>query len=163
MAIQQTWFDNTLFVFISDHGALLDDIYSLPLNYHHIPLIMYSPKITSQPQVFDGFGGQIDVFPTIMSLLRLPYVNNTMGIDLLSKQRPFIYFTADQKYGVISDSLFLIVSQNHEVEGLYRYRSGDTVNYFNRYKTVANEMKKYAEANFQVSQYVVSQRKQTCE
>jgi len=163
MAAQQPWFDNTIFVFVADHGALLNDIYSMPLNYHHIPLLIYAPKIITQAKVFDGIGGQIDVFPTIMHLLRLPYVNNTMGIDLLSERRPFIYFSADQKHGVISDSLFLIVSENNDVEGLFRYRTGDTINYSNRYKDMANEMKKYAAAHFQISQFVVSQGKQTCE
>ena len=162
MATQQPWFDNTLFVFVSDHGALLNDIYNLPLNYNHIPLLMYAPKIITQPKVFNCFGGQIDVFPTIMNLLRLPYVNNTMGIDLLSERRPFMYFSSDQKYGVISDSLFLIVSKNNDIEGLFRYRTGDTVNYFNAHKTVANEMKKYAEAHYQVSQFIVSQKKHLC-
>ena len=163
MAAQQPWFDNTLFIFVADHGALLNDIYSVPLNYHHIPLIMYAPKMITQAKVFDGFGGQIDVFPTAMHLLRLPYVNNTMGIDLLSERRPLTYFSTDQKYGVISDSLFLIVSKNNDVEGLFRYRTNDTTNYFNTYKETANEMKKYAAAHFQVAQFVVSQGKQTCE
>ena len=163
MAAQQPWFDNTLFVFVSDHGVLLNDIYSMPLNYNHIPLLMYAPKIITQPKVFDCFGGQVDVFPTIMHLLQLPYVNNTMGIDLLSERRPLMYFSADQKHGVISDSLFLIISKNDDVEGLFRYRTNDTTNYFNAYKETANEMKKYAAAHFQISQFIVSQGKQTCE
>ena len=142
---------------------LARSIYSVPLNYHHIPLLMYAPKMITQAKVFDGFGGQIDVFPTAMHLLRLPYVNNTMGIDLLSERRPLMYFSGDQKYGVISDSLFLIVSKSNDVEGLFRYRTNDTTNYFNAYKTTANEMKKYATAHFQVSQFVVSEGKQTCE
>jgi len=162
-AAQQPWFDNTIFVFVADHGALLNDVYSLPLNYHHIPLIIYAPKIITQPQTFDGFGGQVDVFPTVMNILRLPYVNNTMGIDLLTERRPFMYFSSDQKYGVISDSLFLIVSKNNDIEGVYRYRIGDITNYAHTYEVVANEMKKYAEAHYQVSQFIVSQRKQLCE
>ena len=162
-ASQQPWFENTLFVFIADHGALLNDIYAMPLNYNHIPLIIYAPKMIPEGEIFDCLGGQIDVFPTIMHLLSLPYTNNTMGIDLLSEQRPFIYFSSDQKYGVVSDSLFLIVSKNNDVEGLFRYRANDTTNYFNAYKTVADEMKKYATAHFQISQFIVSQQKQTCE
>ena len=162
-ASQQPWFDNTLFIFIADHGTLLNDPYSMPLNYNHIPLIIYAPKIITQPKIFDCLGGQIDVFPTTMHLLQLPYVNNTMGIDLLSEQRPFAYFSTDQKYGVISDSLFLIVEKNNNIEGLYRYRTNDTTNYSNQYKTTAEKMKKYASAHFQISQFVISQQKQLCE
>jgi phosphoglycerol transferase MdoB-like AlkP superfamily enzyme len=125
-------------------------------------MIMYAPKIIPQHQIFDGLGGQIDLFPTTMHLLRMPYVNNTMGIDLFSEQRNFIYFSADQKHGVISDSLFLIISKNNNVEGLFRYRNSDTVNYYNLYRETAHKMKKYGDAHFQVSQFIISNRKQNC-
>ena len=163
MAAQQEWFDNTIFVFVADHGAVIDDIYSMPLNYHHIPLIIHAPKIIIQPQIFDCLGGQIDIFPTTMHLLRLPYANNTMGMNLFSEKRPFMYFSAYDKYGVISDSLFLIVTKNSETDELFRYRQQDKTNYINHYQTVADEMKNYAKFNFQVAQYMISQRKQSCE
>ena len=163
MAEQQDWFDNTIFIFVADHGGVFDDIYSMPLNYHHIPLIIHAPKIITQPQIFDCMGGQIDIFPTVMHLLQLPYINNTMGIDLLSEKRPFMYFSAHDKYGVVSDSLFLIVTKNSETDELFRYRQQDKTNYIDHYKTIADEMKNYAKANFQVTRYIISQRKQYCE
>jgi phosphoglycerol transferase MdoB-like AlkP superfamily enzyme len=162
MAAQQSWFDNTLFIFVADHGFMINDIYSLPLNYHHIPMIMYAPKLITNPEIFSCLGGQIDLFPTTMHILGLPYTNNTLGIDLLSEQRPFIYFSSDDKYGVISDSLFLIVSKNSKIDELYRYRHSDKTNYINQYKAVADEMKNYAKANFQTMLYIISQHKQSC-
>ena len=160
MAEQQPWFDNTLFIFIADHGAPTDVTYDMSLSYNHIPLIMYAPKIIPQPKVWDGLGGQIDVFPTAMNLLGLPYSNNTLGVDLLSERRPFMYFSATTKFGVVSDSLFLIVTQNDGAEGLFRYRQKDKTNYIDQYRAIADEMKKYAAANMQTAQYMILQRKQ---
>ena len=162
MAAQQEWFSNTLFIFIADHGAIVDAIYDMPLSYNHVPLIMYAPEIIPQAKIWNCLGGQIDVFPTAMHLLRLPYMNNTMGINLLSEQRPFMYFAADDKYGVVSDSLFLIVAQNNGSEGLFRYRHGEKTNYIDQFETLAKEMKDYAKANMQVTQYIIAQRKQGC-
>jgi len=163
LASTQEWFDNTIFIFIADHGAVVDNIYSMPLNYHHVPLIMYAPKIIKQPEIFDNIGGQIDVFPTTMHLLGLPYVNNTMGINLFSERRPFIYFSSGHvfKYGVISDSFYLIVSKDKDE--LYHYRRRDVTNRINQYRSVAEEMKNYAKVNYQTSQYVISNKKQSCE
>jgi phosphoglycerol transferase MdoB-like AlkP superfamily enzyme len=124
---------------------------------------MYAPEIITQPKIWDCLGGQIDVFPTAMNVLKLPYSNNTLGVDLLAERRPFIYFSAAEKFGVISDSLLLIVTQGDDTEGLFRYRHGDKTNYINHYRTIANEMKNYAIANMQTAQYMLIQRKQGAE
>ena len=160
LAEQQPWFAHTLFIFVADHGIAVDATYDMSLSYNHIPLIMYAPEIIPQPKIMDGLGGQIDVFPTAMNILGLPYTNNTLGVDLLSERRPFMYFSATTKYGVVSDSLFLIVTQNDGTEGLFRYRDKDRTNYIDQYREIADEMKNYADANMQTAQYMISQRKQ---
>lgn len=158
-AKQKQWFDSTIFVFIADHGAAISPTYEMPLNYHHSPLIFYAPVILDAPKTFNQIGGQIDVFPTIMGLLKLPYINNTFGIDLLKESRPYIYFSADDKYGVLNDSLFLIVN-NYGKVNCYKYRLNDVNNYFDQYHDEANEMKLYAESNMQTAQYMIKNNKQ---
>jgi phosphoglycerol transferase MdoB-like AlkP superfamily enzyme len=162
MASQRPWFDNTLFIFLADHGAAINPKYELPLSYNHIPFIIYAPKIIPQARIFQCFGGQIDMFPTIMHLLGLPYVNNTFGIDLLKEHRPFIYFSAGNSWGVINDTFFLLEPE-YGCEQLYRYREGDLTNYVEQYQSLADEMKIYAQSNMQASQYIISRRKQSCD
>lgn len=158
-AKNKTWFDNTIFVFIADHGAALSPIYEIPLNYHHSPLIFYAPSILPELKAYSQIGGQIDVFPTIMGLLRFPYVNNSLGIDLLNETRPYIYFSADDKYGVLSDSLFLIVN-NQGNESLFKYKNENTNDCIDEYKQTANEMKHYAFSNLQAAQYIIKNNMQ---
>jgi phosphoglycerol transferase MdoB-like AlkP superfamily enzyme len=158
-AKMKSWFENTIFVFVADHGAALSPVYEMPINYHHSPLIFYAPKIFKEPKVYNQIGGQIDIFPTIMGLLNYPYMNNTFGVDLLKEWRPYICFSADDKYGVLSDSLFLIVN-NQGRESLFKYRINDVKNYLNEYERIAHEMKEYAASNMQAAQYILKNNKQ---
>ena len=157
----KSWFEHTLFVFIADHGAPLDAVYDMPVSYHHSPLIFFSPALLGEPRVITSPGNQVDVFPTIMGILKLPYINNTLGIDLLKKSRPFSYFSSDDKIGVIGNGFFLVMRPGGE-ESLYRYRHRDTGNYIHQYPAVADSMKQYALVNMQVAQWMVRNRKTLC-
>lgn len=150
---QYPWFENTLFVILADHGGIIgDNPYDMPLSYHHEPLIIYAPKYL-KPQVFPQLGGQIDVFPTVMGILGMPYVNNTFGIDLLRQQRPFSYFSADDKIGCL-DKEFFFIHRDNGIETLHRYRNNDTQNYIKDYPAKADSMRNYAFSMMQASQWV---------
>ena len=155
----QKWFDNTIFVFLADHGSVIgSNIYDMPLTYNHIPLIVYAPKLIKEAKAIDEFGGKIDVYPTIMGLLGYSYVNNTAGIDLLNEKRPYMYFSADDKIGCVNDSLFYIYRTNGK-ESLFNYKKEETKDYIADYKHIAVEMRNYAFANFQASQWMISNKK----
>lgn len=157
--LKQKWFKNTIFVFIADHGAPMDAIYDMPLSYNHTPMIFYAPYIFKENKSLCKMAGQIDVYPTIMGLLKLPYINNTLGIDLFKEKRPYIFFNADDKYGVIDNEWFLIVKIDKS-KGLYHYRSGDTHNYSNQRPDIVEKMDIYAKSNLQSYQYILKTKKQ---
>lgn len=159
LSSKQKWFSNTLFVFMADHGAPLDGLYDLSLDYNHSPLIFYAPGIINEPRQFTCMAGQIDIFPSIMGLLKLPYANNTLGIDLFHESRPYVYFSADDKYGVIDNDWFLIVRKDNSIS-LHRYRSRDTHNFAGENADVVNRMNEYARSNLQAAQYIIRTRKQ---
>jgi phosphoglycerol transferase MdoB-like AlkP superfamily enzyme len=105
----QKWFSNTIFLFLGDHGANVgEQKYEMPLSYNHIPLIIYSPLLKDSPKRLTQLGGQIDVFPTVMGLLRQPYTNHTLGVDLLKEKRPCMFFVNDTQLGCI-DKNYLYV------------------------------------------------------
>lgn len=158
IAKKQKWFDNTLFVFIADHGAPIDATYDLSLDYNHVPLLFYAPKMIKENKVFSQMAGQIDVYPSIMGLLGLPFENNTLGINLFKYERPYIYFNVDDKYGVIDKDWLLIVKNNGK-SGLYKYQNQDLKNYIEEQPRLSAEMKKYAESNIQSYQYILSSKK----
>jgi len=159
LSSKQKWFKNTLFVFIADHGSPMDNTYDISLDYNHTPLLFYAPGIIKEAKTLDCMAGQIDVFPTIMGLLKLPYANNTLGIDLLNENRPYIFFNADDKYGVI-DRNWLLVVKNDNSKGLYKYQNKDTSNYASRDILRVEQMNRYAQSNLQTFQYMILNKKQ---
>ncbi len=154
LAKQQTWFENTIFAFIADHGAFMDADYDVPLSYNHVPFIIYAPQLITQHQQLQNFGGQIDVFPTLMHLVGLPYINNTLGVDLLKETRPYMYFCNDDKMGVINEEYFYIYRKT-SAASLYRYKEKDHKDYINNFTEQAERMKTYGISNMQTGQYIL--------
>lgn len=152
MASEKPWFDNTLFVFVADHGAALDTDYSIPLSYFHSPLVFYMPKHLESIEN-ECIASQMDVFPTVMGILGKSYVNNTFGIDLRKENRKYVYFMGDDKYGVLDDEWLLINKPSEEQIGLYKYVEREKKNYISEYPEIAQEMQKYGESAWQVSEY----------
>lgn len=152
MASEKPWFDNTLFVFVADHGAALDTDYSIPLSYFHSPMVFYMPKHL-QAVENESIASQMDIFPTVMGILGRSYVNNTFGVDLLRDGRKYAYFMGDDKYGVINSEWLFINKPVDEQKGLYKYREKDKKNYISEYPEIAKEMQKYGESAWQVSEY----------
>jgi phosphoglycerol transferase MdoB-like AlkP superfamily enzyme len=162
LAEQQTWFNNTLFVFIADHGAFMDAKYDVPLSYNHVPFIIYAPTLIKTPKAFESFGGQIDVFPSLMNLVDLPYTNTTLGVDLFTHNRPYMYFCNDDKLAVIDKEYLFIYRKNSE-SSLYRYQDNNTENYIEHFTTQAERMKEYAFSQVQAAQFLIANRKLTGE
>lgn len=158
MASEKPWFDNTLFVFVADHGAALDTDYSIPLSYFHSPLVFYMPKHLESIEN-ECIASQMDVFPTVMGILGKSYVNNTFGIDLRKEIRKYVYFMGDDKYGVLDGDWLLINKPSEEQIGLYKYVEKEKKNYISEYPEIAQEMQKYGESAWQVSEYQQDKKK----
>lgn len=136
------WFDNTIFVFIADHGAYKGKAdFELPLSYHHTPFFIYSPS-KLKPRKVENIGLQIDVAAMISSYLGIEN-NKTLGIDFETYPRLYGYFSADDKLGVIDDEYYYIWNKNGK-EYLYKYKTSDKTNYINQKRDKAKQMKKYA-------------------
>jgi phosphoglycerol transferase MdoB-like AlkP superfamily enzyme len=153
MASEQEWFSNTLFVFVADHGIHKKRSYDISLEYHHTPLIFYAPELLTESRVFNQIGGQIDVYPTIMGILKQPWINNTSGIDLQKEERPYIMVNSIDSYGVIGKEFFLIVKHDGSSK-LFRYRNGNMKDYSRQYAEIRKQMDEYARCNLQVFQYI---------
>jgi phosphoglycerol transferase MdoB-like AlkP superfamily enzyme len=154
LASAKEWFGNTIFVFVADHGAPINAVYDIPMDYHHTPLIFYAPGILKEARTYDCIGGQIDVFPTIMGILNQPYINNTLGIDLLSGTRPYIFINHEDKLGVIDQEYFLIIKNDND-KALYKYRQKDKKDYKDEQQQLVRDMEEYTISNLQVFQYLM--------
>ncbi|MBM4166422.1 MAG: LTA synthase family protein [Ignavibacteria bacterium] len=156
---KQTWYRNTIFIFLGDHGSAIHRTNSFPLSFNHTPFILYAPFFHNEHRVLKNFGGQIDVFPTVMGLLNIPYINNTFGIDLLKEEREFMYFSADDKIGCINEEYFLVLHRQEEREYLFRYRENAKENIADTYPQRVQQMKEYAYSHIQAAQWMLIHKK----
>lgn len=155
---QQSWYENTIFVLISDHGcAKGEQLYNLSLPYNHIPFIIFSPSF-HEAKVFSQPTSQIDIFPTVMGLLGFPYINNTLGEDAINQPRKWSFFSADNIVASI-DTAWLYTYQLDGQEGLYRYKEKDPTNWAEKYPAKKDSMKNYVLSNIQAAKYLIKQNK----
>lgn len=83
---QHGGFDDTLFVFLGDHGfGGGEQITDINLWRFHVPLLIWGKDIQQQyGRTRAVVGSQVDVVPTIMGLLGGSYAHHCWGRDLLS-------------------------------------------------------------------------------
>lgn len=81
-ARRHRWFDDTVFVIVADHGARVYGREDIPLATYRIPMLVYAPKHVAPARV-DTLATQVDVAPTVLGLLGLPYRAPFFGQDIL--------------------------------------------------------------------------------
>lgn len=123
-AKKEKYFNNTIFVFVGDHGIRGNAADLFPnawtaqgLTNEHVPLLFYAPKIL-QPKLVRQVCSQVDILPTIAGLAKITYRNNTFGRDLLdsaatgqsgSKQKAHFAFIIEhdtKTVGLVSDEYY---------------------------------------------------------
>lgn len=119
-ASKRSWYRNTLFVILGDHGVNMGHTYDLPLTFHHTPLLFHAPGGQVSPGRLNAPCGQIDVAPTILGMLRLPWTNTTAGLDVREHPRTAMYFCADDRIGCIDSEHYFIHRMNGG-ESLFAY------------------------------------------
>lgn len=75
----------------------------------HIPLLFYSPNLLTAQQRNETVS-QIDILPTIAGMIQQPYINTTLGRDLLDSTKKenaaFIIYHAPGWIGMVTDDYF---------------------------------------------------------
>jgi phosphoglycerol transferase MdoB-like AlkP superfamily enzyme len=99
MAKQESFWTNTVFVVVADHGARVYGSQSIPIHSYEIPLLVIGPAVVKAPSRNGGLGSSLDVSPTLLGLLGRPYESQFFGRDLLKsppdKDRAFLNHNRD--------------------------------------------------------------------
>lgn len=109
-ASRRPWFGNTVFIVVADHCASSAGKTSIPVDKYHIPAIVYSPGFI-QPRRVEKLCSQIDLMPTIFSLLHFSYDSKFYGQNILApdyNQRAFM--ATYQDLGYYSDDVLTVLS-----------------------------------------------------
>ena len=166
-ASKSSYFDNTVFVLFGDHGTadpkaehMRADDYELKLRSYNIPLIIYAPKILETSKVITRVSGLADLIPTIASICRIPYLNKTMGKDIITNKNNLAFIVnkkmSPSSYGVINDKFYLRVFQDGsgmELHNILDINPGEDVKEI--YLQVADSLKKIADGLYETSKYML--------
>jgi len=111
----QTWFDDTLFVVLADHCSSSAGRVGLPVKKYHIPLFIYAPKYI-EPQEIDTLSSQIDVAPTLLSLMNFSYESFFFGKDILTPDfKPRAFIANYQKLGLLEQNELVILTPGKKI------------------------------------------------
>jgi phosphoglycerol transferase MdoB-like AlkP superfamily enzyme len=86
-AKKESFWTNTVFVVIADHGARVYGSQSVPIHSYEIPWLIAGPAVVTQPVRLGQLGCSLDVAPTVLGLIGRPYETQFMGRDLLKGRR----------------------------------------------------------------------------
>lgn len=150
-ASRRPWFKNTVFVFVADHGASMDAVYDMALSYNHVPLLFYAPG-RIEPHIVERLALQIDIAPTVLGMLGLDDGGCMLGTDLRTHVRPYAYFSADDKIGVVDGEMLLLYRVKQGNRSLYRYKERSTDDLAEQYPERADAMQRHGLGMTQASQ-----------
>lgn len=109
-AQRQPWFDNTIFLITADHCASSAGKVEIPLGKYHIPALIYAPGFV-EPGRVDRTVSQIDLMPTLFSLLGMSYESHFYGRSIFEegyRERAFI--ATYQDLGYLEGDIFTVLS-----------------------------------------------------
>jgi phosphoglycerol transferase MdoB-like AlkP superfamily enzyme len=173
-AKKEPYFNNTIFVFVGDHGIRGDAGNMFPeawekdgLTTQHVPLLFYAPVLLT-PQRSDRTCSQIDLLPSVSALANISFTNTTLGKNLFDtaenknvrfKNLAFLFDPTIKQIGIITDQYVFV---NDLSTGKKDFRSSQ-----NNFKLPATdetakdrkELEKLSEAYYQTSKYMLANNK----
>lgn len=111
------WFKDTLFVICADHCASSSGKVELDVTKYHIPAMIYNPQHIPAQNI-DRLCSQIDVMPTVFSLLGWKYQTVGFGQNQLDtevmKQPGRAFISNYQKIALLRENQLAILKPNRE-------------------------------------------------
>lgn len=167
-AAKEAYFENTIFVFIGDHGLRGAAPYWFPKSFskydfqsEHVPLLFYSPKFV-KPETNSGVCSQLDVLPSIAHLAKQNHRNTSLGMNLFSevpKERYAFIADPDKNSIAVVGNEYYWERSSAGVEAFASVLNDDPIPQTAYADSVKNYMKKIAEAFQETSRYLLLNNK----
>ncbi|TXD49603.1 MULTISPECIES: LTA synthase family protein [unclassified Polaribacter] len=169
------YYKNTVFVFFGDHNTAMNrndqytNEYDLNIQLQHVPVIIHAPEIV-EPKEITTNGKLIDLFPTVMSLLKMNHTNYTLGrnlLDSIKNKNPssFVYLkiNGEPAVGLIQDSLYYSKTNMTKTKALYNLKSKNLIDLKEIYPKKALEMDSLLSAYYHATKYLYFNNKKSNE
>lgn len=115
-ARQTPYWPDTLFVVVADHDARVGGANLIPLRHFHIPALILGEGIAARRD--NRLVSQIDLAPTLLSLLKLDTAHPMLGQDLnLPHRGGRALMQYGDLFGYLTPDLFTVLSPGHAPRG----------------------------------------------
>lgn len=119
-ARHESWFKNTIFVLVGDHGNIIFyDEYKKELNRNAVAMMIYSPD-EKYKGVNTDFAQQIDIYPTILDMIGYEKPFRSWGRSLVGETKipPFVIKYAQNVYEYMSGD-YVCIFDGKKAIGFY--------------------------------------------
>lgn len=125
-AKKQSWFNNTIFVFVGDHGnTIFYDEYKKEMNKNVVAMMIYKPNSDLVGESKE-YAQQIDLYPTILDLMGYNKPFRSWGRSLVGdkKVKPFVVRYSSNLYQFMSGN-YICTFDGNKVVGFYDKKDKD--------------------------------------
>ncbi len=127
---QKPYYDNTIFIFIADHGFRVGDAINWYPRRHGIPFFIYGEPLKKEwrGKVVSVVGSQIDLAKTILDQFSMDTEGFGFSRNLLSKSTGSAFYTFNHGFGWIEEQQSLVY--DHELKNVIYFNDGvsDSIN-----------------------------------
>ncbi len=104
------WFENTVFVFASDHCAYSAGRTELNVKSHHIPAFIYNLS-GYDPNEIDKLCSQIDILPTLFGYLNWTYTTKLFGkdVNMMNSESERAFIGNHRKLALLKDDKLMVL------------------------------------------------------
>ncbi len=120
-----SWFKDTLFVVVADHGPHIRGDAPIPVEGYRVPLLFYSPG-NLEPRRISHLGSSMSVGVTLLELLGLPNDEGLYGNDLLRVEEGLVPVEHEYHVGLLTRTGLTALHRGGAVSG-WRYDGGRLV------------------------------------
>lgn len=165
-AKRSPYFDNTIFVFVGDHGIPGDARRIYPqaftdaaLTRVHVPLLFYAPKWL-KPARYSEAVSQLDIMPSLAGLMGIGYRNNSLGKNLFdstqrSKSEAFIIDHEAHTIGMVNQQYYYYEQQKTGRSFLLSVKDNNPVPAHPTTDTIRKRLKNLTHAFYQTARYLL--------
>lgn len=177
-AKKEKYFNNTIFVFVGDHGirGSAGDMFpkcwtEQGLTCEHVPLLFYAPQLLPAKRVHEVCS-QVDVLPSVAALAKSNYTNTTFGRNLFDTTSSFQFktFFKGENYafiidhdvktiGLICDQYYFLKNTKTGKEDIFSMINNAPVEKNATTDSVKNNLSRLTAAYYETAKYVMLNNK----
>jgi phosphoglycerol transferase MdoB-like AlkP superfamily enzyme len=177
-AKKEKYFDNTIFVFVGDHGIRYGG--SLPympkayaaqgLTCEQVPLLFYAPELL-KPQTVSDVCSQVDVLPSIAGLANISYSNAAFGRNMFTENgvykappsgiesKAFIIDHDVKTIGVLNNEFYFLRNTKSGTEEMVSIINDNNVEKNTYTDSIKNRLRQYTNAYYETAKYLLLNNK----